>query len=100
MIGRTILADASGKESRRIDAPAALPRTSSTPNEGVTMRENTVKKKLKQGKPSFGIWLNAPDCDRIDFYAQFGFEFVLIDGEHKPVTPAKCLELVRACEAV
>lgn len=64
------------------------------------MRHNTVKAKLKQGIPSFGIWLKAPEASRIEFYGLLGFEFVLIDGEHKSVSPALCLELVRACEAV
>jgi 4-hydroxy-2-oxoheptanedioate aldolase len=64
------------------------------------VRHNIVKEKLNKGEPAFGVWLSHPTCDRVEFYGRLGFEFVLIDGEHKPVSTAVCLDLVRACDAV
>lgn len=64
------------------------------------MRHNTVKEKIARGEPSFGIWPIFPTADRIEFYGHLGYEFVVIDAEHLPISPDMCLDLVRASEVV
>lgn len=64
------------------------------------MRENRVKAKLHSGEPTFGVWLDDPQPNRIEFYGHLGFEFVIFDSEHEPIGPERCLDLVRACDAV
>lgn len=64
------------------------------------MRHNPVKEKINKGEPAFGVWLAFPSPARVEFFGHLGFEFVIIDGEHMPISPATCLELVRACELV
>lgn len=69
-------------------------------HEEYAMRENTVKTKIASGEPAFGIWLEAPSPNRIELYGRLGFEFVIIDSEHRAITDEACVDLVRACDVV
>lgn len=46
------------------------------------MRENTVLKKLRDGKPSIGSWLTLDSPLVAGIMAQAGFDWVMIDTEH------------------
>lgn len=63
------------------------------------MRENTTKRKLAEGKVVFGgiISENAPAT--IEVLGAIGYDFVMIDCEHGPMTLPEVENLVRACEA-
>jgi 2-keto-3-deoxy-L-rhamnonate aldolase RhmA len=62
------------------------------------MRNNHVKTKVARGEPAFGVWLEDPSPNRIEFFGHLGFDFVIIDSEHRAIGPQRCLELVRACD--
>ncbi len=62
------------------------------------MKENTVKTKLKNSEPVFGVLSGSPDPAIAEMCGVFGLDFYMIDGEHSPVTPGQALEIVRACE--
>lgn len=64
------------------------------------MRENLVKRKLRNGEPVFGVI--APNLDPIvaEVIGLIGFDFYMLDGEHGAIGPAQAQEIVRACEAV
>jgi 2-keto-3-deoxy-L-rhamnonate aldolase RhmA len=64
------------------------------------VKKNRVKEKLRRNQPSFGVWLDGPSPNRIEFFGHLGFEFVIIDSEHETIGPDRCLELVRACDVV
>jgi 2-keto-3-deoxy-L-rhamnonate aldolase RhmA len=64
------------------------------------MRRNTVKEKIKNGQPAYGIWPHFPTPDRIELYGHLGYEFIIIDAEHLPITPERCAQLVRASDLV
>lgn len=63
------------------------------------MFTNSLKKMLREGKTAYGIFLacNAPDLAEICGLA--GFDFVVIDAEHGPLTTENVLHLIRASEA-
>ena len=63
------------------------------------MRENVVKKKLRNGEPVFGVI--APNADPVvaEVIGHLGFDFYMMDGEHGPIGPGAAQGIVRACEA-
>ena len=63
------------------------------------MFTNSLKKVLREGKTAYGTFLacNAPDLAEICGLA--GFDFVVIDSEHGPLTMENVLHLIRASEA-
>lgn len=63
------------------------------------MKKNLVKEKLLAGKPVIGpiMGFNAPVLAEIFAYA--GYDFVVFDAEHGPLTEETCENLVRTAEA-
>jgi 4-hydroxy-2-oxoheptanedioate aldolase len=49
------------------------------------MRTNPVKRKLREGKPSFGTWLSLGDLYATRVLARMGFDWLTLDIEHSPV---------------
>jgi len=50
------------------------------------MRVNTVKRRLKEGKPSVGTWLSIPSVYTCEMMAQVGYDWLVIDMEHNPIS--------------
>jgi len=50
------------------------------------MRENRVKKKLAAGQPAIGSVLSLPDPFVAELMAGAGFDFILVEMEHSPLT--------------
>ena len=63
------------------------------------MRKNLVKEKILAGKPVIGpiMGFNAPILAELFAYA--GYDFVIFDAEHGPLTEESCENLVRTAEA-
>lgn len=61
--------------------------------------ENTVKTKLDAGESVFGCFLPVPSPEMVELIALGGFDFVLIDAEHGPITPESAYPMVLAAEA-
>jgi 4-hydroxy-2-oxoheptanedioate aldolase len=49
------------------------------------MRTNPVKKKLREGQPSFGTWLSLGDLFATRVLARMGFEWLTLDIEHQAI---------------
>jgi 4-hydroxy-2-oxoheptanedioate aldolase len=62
------------------------------------MRTNTLKQKLKNGKPVFGVMLTFPAPPIVEMLGYMGFDWVLIDNEHGSITVDTSEELIRAAE--
>jgi 4-hydroxy-2-oxoheptanedioate aldolase len=62
------------------------------------MRENSVRRKLKNNEAVYGVI--APNADPIvaETIGLIGFDFYMLDGEHGAINPAHAFDLVRACE--
>ena len=46
------------------------------------MRVNTLKQKLRDGKPVFGVMITFPSPPVVEMLGLMGFDWVLIDNEH------------------
>lgn len=74
------------------------------------MRSNAVKRKLREGKPTFGTWLSLDSLHSARVLARIGFEWLTLDLEHAAidwsraaavlavVADAGCVPLVRVPE--
>jgi 4-hydroxy-2-oxoheptanedioate aldolase len=49
------------------------------------MRTNPVKRKLREGKPSFGTWLSLGDLYATRVLARSGFDWLTVDLEHSAI---------------
>ena len=49
------------------------------------MRTNPVKRKLREGKPSFGTWLSLGDLYATRTLARLGFDWLTVDIEHSAI---------------
>jgi 4-hydroxy-2-oxoheptanedioate aldolase len=64
------------------------------------MRENQVKRKLKQGDVVLGLFMNCAYPGFIEICGHAGFDFAVIDLEHGPLHPLVAEDLCRAAECV
>ena len=62
------------------------------------MQTNTTKAKLKAGETVFGCFIRYPDPAITEFVAYQGWDFLVIDAEHGPISPDQCQNMVRAAE--
>ena len=50
--------------------------------------------------PAFGVLVTLQSPELIELYGRLGFEWLLLDAEHAPLTPGNCRELTRAADLV
>ncbi|MSS71719.1 MAG: 2-dehydro-3-deoxyglucarate aldolase [Candidatus Latescibacteria bacterium] len=50
------------------------------------LKRNTVKQKLSEGKAAVGTWLNLASVVVADNLGHVGFDFMVVDMEHSPIT--------------
>jgi len=63
------------------------------------MRENAVLKKMRAGGVSVGSWIGLDSSLSAEILAMAGFEWLLIDGEHGPITGDSIVALMTATRA-
>lgn len=64
------------------------------------MLTNPVKDKVRRGEPVFGTILPLPSPEAAEIAGLAGYDFLLLDTEHGPLTSETVSDLVRACRAV
>lgn len=64
------------------------------------MRKNLTKEKIRQGKIAFGVFVPLWSPSIVEIMGYLGFDYVIIDAEHSPVTPESCEHMVRAADCV
>lgn len=62
------------------------------------MRTNTTKEKLAQGKVVFGAIISRHAPDMVELFGAIGYDFVMIDCEHGPMSLDEVEHMVRAAE--
>src|SRR5918999_3217421 len=62
------------------------------------MRTNTLKQKLKDGKPVFGVMLTFPSPPIVEMLGYMGFDWILLDNEHGSITVDTAEDVIRAAE--
>ena len=60
------------------------------------MFHNKLKEKLYRGEAAVGIFHGCASADLVEISALAGYDFVVIDCEHGPMSPESAQELVRA----
>ena len=64
------------------------------------MKKNYLKKALQDGKVVFGPFLKFTDPAVVEIMGFAGFDFVIIDAEHGPISIEAAQNLIRAAESV
>src|ERR1700736_1919245 len=64
------------------------------------MLANPLKDRVRRGDPVFGTILPIPSPEVAEIAGLSGYDFLLLDMEHGPVTLESLEGLVRACRAV
>jgi len=62
------------------------------------MQTNTLKQKLSDGKPAFGVMITFPSPTVVEMLGYMGFDWVLIDNEHGSITVDLSEDMIRAGE--
>src|ERR687895_2380718 len=62
------------------------------------MRTNTLKQKLRDGKPAFGVMLTFPSPPIVELLGYMGFDWILLDNEHGSITVDTAEDMIRAAE--
>lgn len=62
------------------------------------MYKNRLKDKLQNCEPVSGCMIQGPYCALVEICGLAGFDFIFLDAEHGPLTPADCESLARAAE--
>ncbi len=60
------------------------------------MRTNPVKRKLREGKPSFGTWLAFGDLYATRVLARMGFDWLTLDMEHSAIDWSQATQIFGA----
>ena len=62
------------------------------------MRDNKLKRMLREGKVALGASAPFKDPDSVEFLGYLGYDFVFIDGEHGSLGQETIGTLVRAAQ--
>jgi len=63
------------------------------------MKKNILKEALQNGKTVFGPFLKFTDPAVVEIMGHAGFDFVIIDQEHGPISTQNTQNMIRAAEA-
>jgi len=64
------------------------------------MNKNYLKESLKEGKNVFGPFMKLTDPAVVEIMGFAGFDFVIIDAEHGPISMQNAQNMIRAAESV
>ena len=62
------------------------------------MRTNTLKQRLREGKPAFGVMITFPSPPVVEMLGHLGFDWILLDNEHGSITIDTAEDSIRASE--
>jgi len=64
------------------------------------LKKNNLKEALKEGKNVFGPFMKFADPATVEIMGFAGFDFVIIDAEHGPISIQSAQNMIRAAETV
>ncbi len=62
------------------------------------MMKNTLRAKIVKGEAALGVFVPFPSPDVVEMCGYLGFDFVLLDAEHGPMSVESAAHLLRAAE--
>ena len=63
------------------------------------IRENMIKKQLKEGKNFVGTFVKSSDPSFVEILALCGFDFIIVDNEHTIMNRESLQNIIRTCDA-
>ena len=63
------------------------------------MISSEFREKLKSGAPLLGVFVSIESPTTVELLAVAGVDYVMIDGEHNPISAGDAAEMIRAAEA-
>lgn len=60
---------------------------------GRDLKKNNLKEALKEGKNVFGPFMKFADPAAVEIMGFAGFDFIIIDAEHGPISMEKMLKI-------
>lgn len=63
------------------------------------LRKNYIQEKLRAGETVIGTWSVIPSPTVTDIMASAGLDFIIVDGEHGPITFETAQQMVITCES-
>lgn len=64
------------------------------------MSDKRIRSLRSIDAPAFGVLITFHSPELIELYGRLGFDWLLLDAEHTPLSPETCRELTRAAELV
>jgi 4-hydroxy-2-oxoheptanedioate aldolase len=64
------------------------------------MRKNLTKEKIRKGEAVYGVFVSTWSPTIVEALGHIGFDFVVLDAEHGPMSPESIEHLVRAADCV
>lgn len=64
------------------------------------MISNAMKTKMQAGEPVVGVFVSIESPTTVELLAHAGVDFVMVDSEHNPVSPAEAANMYRAAEVL
>ncbi len=62
------------------------------------MRENTLKRKMQAGQTAIGAFQPFYCPEAVEMVGMLGYDFMIFDAEHGPMSVESCLQMIRAAE--
>ena len=62
--------------------------------------KNTLKEKVKKGEVVIGTFVGLGHPDVTEMLSRLGFDWLLLDAEHSPISAESCEQMVRAADCV
>jgi 4-hydroxy-2-oxoheptanedioate aldolase len=62
------------------------------------LTHNKTKAKLKAGESVIGCFMRHADAGLAEVVGHLGWDYLIFDGEHSPLSPRECEHLARVCE--
>jgi 4-hydroxy-2-oxoheptanedioate aldolase len=63
------------------------------------IQPNKTKLKLKAGQPAFGVIATSDDPQLAELFGIAGFDYYMLDAEHRLIDAAQAVNVIRACES-
>jgi 2-keto-3-deoxy-L-rhamnonate aldolase RhmA len=64
------------------------------------LRANLLRERINRGGVLIGVAPPFVSADVVEFFGLLGFDWILLDGEHGPISVESCYSLIRAADAV
>lgn len=62
------------------------------------MKENKLKRMIQNGETAYGVLIQWPSPEMVEYCGHLGFDWTFIDAEHGYIGRETCAQMIRACD--